>query len=104
MVEPNEICVIQVGCFFLFFIFENYFFQQGIRFAVAVDGPTRGYILEVFDNHFVLPNLGPIGANGLANPRDFLTPVACYEHKTDIKFRIYNKYQGHLFEALQVNS
>jgi homogentisate 1,2-dioxygenase len=78
--------------------------KQGIRFAVAVDGPTRGYILEVFDNHFVLPNLGPIGANGLANPRDFLTPAACYEHKTEIKFKIYNKYQGLLFEALQVNS
>lgn len=38
----------------------------------------RGYILEVFDGHFKLPDLGPIGANGLANPRDFLTPVAHY--------------------------
>lgn len=44
-VEPNEICVI----------------QQGMRFSVAVDGPTRGYILEVFDGHFKLPDLGPIG-------------------------------------------
>ena len=79
-VEPNEICVI----------------QQGIRFSVAVEGPTRGYILEVelcvdlktfhpnwhknisskvYDDHFVLPNLGPIGANGLANPR------SSYKHK-----------------------
>lgn len=39
---------------------------------------VRGYILEVFDGHFKLPDLGPIGANGLANPRDFLTPVAHY--------------------------
>lgn len=44
-VEPNEICVI----------------QQGMRFSVNVDGPTRGYMLEVFDNHFKLPDLGPIG-------------------------------------------
>ena len=35
--------------------------QQGMRFAVAVDGPSRGYVLEVYDSHFVLPNLGPIG-------------------------------------------
>lgn len=41
----------------------------------------RGYILEVFDGHFKLPDLGPIGANGLANPRDFLTPVAHYEDR-----------------------
>lgn len=43
--EPNEICVI----------------QQGMRFSVTVFGPSRGYILEVFDNHFQLPELGPIG-------------------------------------------
>ena len=35
--------------------------QQGMRFSVAVSEPSRGYVLEVYDNHFVLPNLGPIG-------------------------------------------
>ena len=35
--------------------------QQGMRFSVDVVGPTRGYILEVFDGHFQLPYLGPIG-------------------------------------------
>ena len=35
--------------------------QQGMRFSVEVEGPTRGYILEVFNGHFQLPNLGPIG-------------------------------------------
>lgn len=52
----------------------------------------RGYILEVFDGHFKLPDLGPIGANGLANPRDFLTPVAHYEdkEKTGITFILIN--------------
>ncbi|XP_042878654.1 homogentisate 1,2-dioxygenase-like [Penaeus japonicus] len=87
-VSPNEICVI----------------QSGMRFNVAVEGPTRGYILEVYDGHFVLPNLGPIGANGLANPRDFLTPVAWYEDRDVNDYRIVNKYQGHLFEALQDHS
>ncbi|CAB3246874.1 unnamed protein product [Arctia plantaginis] len=87
-VAPNEIAVIQLG----------------MRFAVAVDGPTRGYILEVFDGHFKLPDLGPIGANGLANPRDFLTPVARYLDEEVPGFKIVNKYQGALFVAEQNHS
>ncbi|CAB3379020.1 Hypothetical predicted protein [Cloeon dipterum] len=88
-VDPNEICVI----------------QQGIRFSIEVEGPTRGYILEVFDAHFQLPYLGPIGANGLANPRDFLTPVAWFEDR-DVPegFRVVTKFQGKLFEAKQLHS
>ena len=42
-------------------------FQQGIRFKVDVRGPSRGYILEVWGNHFVLPNLGPIGKQEKGN-------------------------------------
>ncbi|CAD6242751.1 GSCOCG00009559001-RA-CDS [Cotesia congregata] len=85
--EPNEICVI----------------QQGMKFSVSVLGPSRGYILEVFDNHFQLPNLGPIGANGLAAPRDFLTPVAYYEDREE-EFKVYCKYQGELFVSKQNHS
>ncbi|XP_039261743.2 homogentisate 1,2-dioxygenase-like [Styela clava] len=87
VVEPNEICVI----------------QQGMRFAVNVDGMTRGYVLEVFGVHFTLPDLGPIGANGLANPRDFLTPVACYEDRS-VDYTIISKYQSKLFCAKQDHS
>ncbi|XP_046804490.1 homogentisate 1,2-dioxygenase [Lucilia cuprina] len=87
-VSPNEICVI----------------PQGIRFAVNVTGPTRGYILEVYDNHFHLPDLGPIGANGLANPRDFLTPVAWFEDRQVEGFQVVSKFQGHLFAAKQNHS
>ncbi|XP_037928089.1 homogentisate 1,2-dioxygenase [Teleopsis dalmanni] len=87
-VAPNEICVI----------------PQGIRFAVNVVGPTRGYILEVYDNHFHLPDLGPIGANGLANPRDFLTPVAWFEDREVKNFQVLTKYQGVLFSASQKHS
>jgi len=73
---------------------------RGICFSVGLTEPSRGYILEVFGAHFKIPDLGPIGANGLANPRDFLTPVAAYD---DIErhFVKITKYQGQLFEAHQ---
>lgn len=86
-VAPNEICVL----------------QKGIKFAVAITGPSRGYVCEVYDNHFRLPELGPIGANGLANPRDFSTPVAWYE-ETKTAFKIYNKFQGNLFVCNMVRT
>mmetsp|Transcript_17303 Transcript_17303/g.18044 ORF Transcript_17303/g.18044 Transcript_17303/m.18044 type:complete len:436 (+) Transcript_17303:145-1452(+) len=81
-IEPTEIAVI----------------QRGIKFSVDVDGPVRGYILEVFSGHFVIPDLGPIGANGLANPRDFLTPVAAYED-LDTEHILINKFGGKLFQS-----
>lgn len=49
----------------------------------------RGYILEVYDNHFTLPDLGVIGANGLANPRDFETPTAWFEDIDNIGMQIF---------------
>ncbi|KAJ3016604.1 Homogentisate 1,2-dioxygenase [Thoreauomyces humboldtii] len=89
MVEPNEIAVI----------------PRGIRFAVRLpDGPSRGYVLEVFGHHFELPELGPIGANGLANARDFLYPTAYYEDKEGGAYTIVNKYQGQLFHIEQGHS
>jgi len=88
LVRPNEICVI----------------QQGIKFSVNVCGPSRGYVLEVYDNHFVLPALGPIGANGLANPRDFFTPVAWFENRGGVEFTVISKYQGSLFSAIMDHS
>src|SRR5262249_52472686 len=76
--------------------------QLGMRFNVAVDGESRGYVLEVYDAHFRLPDLGPIGANGLANPRDFQIPTACYEDRDEAGYQIISKYQGALFCAEQV--
>ena len=69
-----------------------------MRFSINVTGPSRGYVCEVFNGHFKLPELGPIGANGLANPRDFETPVAYFE---DVQgdFQVISKYQGKLFET-----
>jgi len=52
---------------------------RGVKFRVEVDGDSRGYVAENHGALFRLPDLGPIGANGLANPRDFETPAAWFE-------------------------
>ena len=53
---------------------------RGLRFRVELpDGPSRGYVCENYGAMLRLPELGPLGSNGLANPRDFLAPVAAYE-------------------------
>jgi len=63
LVRPMEICVI----------------PRGVKYQVHLpSGPGRGYALELHQGHFVLPELGPIGSNGLANARDFQVPVACF--------------------------
>jgi homogentisate 1,2-dioxygenase len=55
---------------------------RGVKFKVGLeDGPVRGYVCENYGARFTLPARGPIGANCLANPRDFKTPVACFEEK-----------------------
>jgi len=82
-VEPQQIAVI----------------PRGVRFAVALaDGPSRGYLCENFGGLLRLPDLGPIGANGLANPRDFETPVAAYED-IEGEFELIAKFQGYLWRA-----
>lgn len=72
---------------------------RGLRWRVELpDGTARGYILENFDSMFTLPELGPIGANGLANYRDFLSPVAAYEDREG-SFEVVQKYGGDLWSA-----
>jgi len=73
--------------------------QRGIKFRVVLpDGEARGYICENYGAGFRLPDLGPIGANGLANPRDFLTPVAAYEDREGA-FEMTAKFQGRMWSA-----
>ena len=68
--------------------------QRGIRFRVELpDGPSRGYVCENYGVSFRLPERGPIGANGLANPRDFARPVARYEDREG-DFEIVSKFYG----------
>src|SRR3546814_1397685 len=82
-VEPQEIAVI----------------PRGVRFQVRLpDGGARGYVCENYGEHFKLPDLGVIGSNGLANPRDFLAPVAAYEDKEG-DFELVVKFQGRFWTA-----
>jgi homogentisate 1,2-dioxygenase len=82
-VEPQEIAVI----------------PRGVRFQVKLpDGAARGYVCENYGALFRLPDLGVIGSNGLANPRDFLTPVAAYEDREG-DFELVAKFQGNLWRA-----
>lgn len=72
---------------------------RGIRFQVTLpDGAARGYICENFGALLRLPDMGPIGSNGLANPRDFLTPVAQYED-VEGDFTLVAKFCGQLWQA-----
>jgi homogentisate 1,2-dioxygenase len=72
---------------------------RGVKFLVELpDGPARGYVGENYGQLFRLPELGPIGANGLANPRDFLTPAAAFEDR-DEAFQVVAKFAGNLWAA-----
>jgi homogentisate 1,2-dioxygenase len=72
---------------------------RGVKFRVELTGKrARGYICENFGIPFRLPGLGPIGANGLANARDFLAPQAEYENTTG-HFELITKFQGQFFRA-----
>ena len=82
-VAPTEICVI----------------PRGVKFRVVLlDEQARGYLCENYGALFRLPDLGPIGANGLANARDFQTPVAAYEDREG-DFKLIAKFGGNLWEA-----
>jgi len=82
-IEPQEIAVI----------------PRGLRFRVELPaGDVRGYICENFGAPFKLPDLGPIGSNGLANPRDFRTPCARYED-LDGPCELVGKFLGKLWAA-----
>ena len=70
---------------------------RGIKFRVELpDGRARGYLCENYGSLLRLPELGPIGSNGLANARDFLAPVASYEAR-DAKVQVVQKFEGNLW-------
>jgi len=74
---------------------------RGVRFKVEPhpdDKQCRGYVCENYGSQFRLPDLGPIGANGLANPRDFETPVAWYEDREGT-FEQVAKFGGNLWKC-----
>jgi homogentisate 1,2-dioxygenase len=70
---------------------------RGVRFRVDPLGPSAsGYVCENHGAVFRLPELGPIGANGLANPRDFLSPSAAYED-SERPTQLVQKFMGRLW-------
>ena len=72
---------------------------RGMKFRVAlVDGEARGYVAENYGLPFRLPELGPIGSNGLASPRDFEAPAAWFEDR-DEPTQVVQKYLGRLWET-----
>jgi len=72
---------------------------RGVKLAVDLHGAAaRGYLCENYGGAFTLPERGPIGANCLANPRDFMTPVAAYEDR-DAPTRLVVKWGGKLWET-----
>lgn len=82
-VEPGEVAVI----------------PRGVKIRVELlGGPARGYLCENYGGALTLPERGPIGANCMANQRDFLAPVAAYEDK-DVPSRMYVKWGGTLWAA-----
>lgn len=82
-IQPGEIAVI----------------PRGVKFRVALpDRASRGYVCENYGHCFRLPELGPIGSNGLANPRDFQTPVAWFEDRRE-PTDIVTKFLGQLWST-----
>jgi len=79
-VSPQEIVVI----------------PRGIRYSIDITETCRGWICELYKGHFKLPDLGPIGANCLANPRDFQAPNASFSEEEG-EFMIYQKFMGKMF-------
>jgi homogentisate 1,2-dioxygenase len=69
---------------------------RGVKFRVEVDGEALGYVAENHGLPFRLPDLGPIGSNGLANARDFETPLAWFEDR-DEQTEVIQKYLGSLW-------
>jgi homogentisate 1,2-dioxygenase len=69
---------------------------RGVRFRIEIEGEATGYVAENHGAPFRLPELGPIGSNGLANARDFETPVAAYED-VDGPCEVIQKYLGSLW-------
>ncbi|UNZ22136.1 homogentisate 1,2-dioxygenase [Streptomyces sp. 891-h] len=82
-VEPSQVALI----------------PRGVRFRVELlEEHARGYVCENYGRPFALPDLGPIGANGLANARDFLAPTAAYED-VEGPVEVVNKFCGNLWAA-----
>ena len=72
---------------------------RGIRFRVELpDGRARGFVGELFNGHYRLPERGLVGANGLADERHFRAPVASFED-LEAPYEIVHKQGGDLWRT-----
>jgi homogentisate 1,2-dioxygenase len=77
---------------------------RGLAFAITLlDGPSRGYVAENYGAAFRLPELGPIGSNGLAHARDFLAPVAWFDEAPG-EWDMVKRFGGKLWQCRQPKS
>ncbi|MBQ4810725.1 homogentisate 1,2-dioxygenase [Pseudoalteromonas luteoviolacea] len=82
-IKPGEIAVI----------------PRGLKFRVELISETvRGYICENYGHPYILPERGPVGANGYTNERDFQYPVAAFED-LEGDFELVAKFNGNLFRC-----
>ena len=97
LVRQNEICVIPRGI------------RYRVTLAPGTEQPCRGYICELFQGHFRLPELGPVGSTGLANVRDFQIPTASFDGNlqggvatpNDEEYTIISRQAGRLWHCTQ---
>ncbi len=83
VVEPQEIAVI----------------PRGVVYKVEIiEGPCRGFVCENYGQLFTLPERGPIGANGMANARDFKAPIASF-HDSEEESHVTYKWSGKFFRS-----
>ena len=89
-VPPKEVVIVPRGC----------------KFSMDIEeGLGRGWLAESFKGHFAIPDLGPIGSNGLANERDFSAPTASYDDdKSSGNWTVVNRFMGQVFEYKQDHS
>lgn len=102
-IAPLEIAVIPRGIRFRVELQDDAHESASAAGAGSAGVAARGYVAENFGAPLRLPDLGPIGSNGLANPRDFLTPIAAYED-LDGDFELIAKFQGALWSAAMAHS
>ena len=76
---------------------------RGMAFKVSVQGPTRSYVCENYGAPFRLPELGPIGSNGLASARDFLSPLAAFDANPR-PTEVVRKFGGRLWRTQAASS
>jgi homogentisate 1,2-dioxygenase len=105
-IEPSEICVVPRGMVFQINLLSNSNNKNDDEAEQEQEEEARGYVLEIYNgSSFQLPQLGPIGSNGLASARDFLHPTACcsgftsqqeYNHQSTARCEIFVKMNSQL--------